>query len=148
MRIFILPLFERLSPLFLALFLSGMYLADSSILQAIPDDECKSFSGVSLGNDPTQSMVMELCRQGDEVRGTRISEGIAGTTIFHLTGVIEDHQVKLYVSAVEMDAPNPGWVTCTDDRFVLVWQPERRALSGIYTSEQCQDVAEIRLVRN
>ncbi len=147
MRIFVFPLFERLSPLVLALVLASAFSSDREKAQPIPNDECVSFSGVSLGNDPTQSMFMELCRDGDEIRGIRISEGVAGTTIFHLAGNIQGDQMKLEVSAVELDAPTRGWLTCTDDRFTLVWQPNEQILSGLYVSEECQDVAGIKLLR-
>jgi|GEM_PF-1928529 len=148
MRLFLAPLLERLAPLMAALFIGGVAFGPAGQTLAVDDGECESFTGLSLGNDPTQLMHMHLCRQGDDLRGLRISEGEAGTTVFHLAGDVDEETYTLWVTSVEHDAPSPGWMTCTDDRFHLTWASHDEQLKGHYVSVDCQDWAQLKLMRD
>ena len=144
----LIPYLRALSPLLGAVVVGAFAHGMTPDLGAVKSGECETFAGHSLGNDPSQHMVLTLCREGTQLEGVRVSEGEAGLTVFSLSGTaLPGDRVWLEVSGVERDEPAAGWVSCHDDVFQLRWDARSQSLVGRYLSEACQDNAALALTR-
>ena len=148
MRDFIEPFARTLTPLLTAVMVGAYFLTLPLSLGAVSSGECETFRGSSLGNDPTQEVVFNLCRRGDRLEGVKSSEGAAGRSVYILEGeIIDDEKARMTITAVLDDKPSPGWITCSDDVFSLRWDSNLGALVGDYISAECEDHAFLQLTR-
>ncbi len=148
MRLLFTPLLHALLPLSAAIAIGAMLVSSGPEFGAVADGTCERFYGTSQGNDPSQAVAMLLCRDGDTLTALRHSEGEAGVTTFALEGnVVGKNKMRMTVQQATANIPSAGWVTCTDDVFTLRWDACSEALVGKYVSEQCSDVAALRLYR-
>lgn len=142
------PLFKKLIPLFAGVVAGAWLLGLPLSFGAVASGECQTFRGKSLGNDPTQKVVFNLCRRGDRVEGVKTSEGEAGRSVYVLEGTVQgDDMVQMTITSVLEDEPAEGWISCSDDVFNLRWSDRLNALTGDYVSAECEDRATLSLER-
>ncbi len=140
------PFFGRMLVLGAGIALGSLFLPSTPPFGAVADGECEAFSGYSRGNDPSQSVVMHLCRSGEDVWGLKNSYGVAGSSSYRLSGEIKDDGLLwMTISHVVADQPSDGWVSCTDDVFQFRWSDTEEALVGRYDSAECDDHADMRV---
>jgi len=144
----VLPIFSRAVLPALAAFAGLSFLSVAPSIASIPDGGCALFSGVSVGNDPSQVVELELCRVGRAVFGEKASAGDAGGTVYEVSGTITGPgTMVLETSRVLKDAPAEGWVSCADDVIDLTWSASDAMFIGSYVSAECNDRASLALTR-
>ena len=105
---------------------------------------CELWLGDASGNDPTVRLQMQLCPDGDALRGeVQWSSLQSGWSVRAVSGRREGDSVELRDDRIVEERPEPGWVFCTVDRWSLVRRGDR--MEGTYASATCRDSASVRL---
>lgn len=108
---------------------------------------CTRWEGTVSGNDPSVAVTATLCEIGDHrVRGTLVWQSkLSGSNTRTVVGVWSRRMLSL--RDVELTGkPNPGWMFCKIDRYMLSASDDDH-LSGGYHSSACSDDATIKLSR-
>lgn len=148
MQVLLEPLLRKLLPLLAGVLAGTAFVGLPPSFGAVASGTCETFRGQSLGNDPTQEVVFNLCRRGERLEGVKTSEGEAGRSVYVLEGtLVDDDTLHMTITSVLEDQPAAGWISCSDDVFHLRWNDAKDTLTGEYVSVECEDRASLTLAR-
>jgi hypothetical protein len=113
------------------------------------ETRCETWRGDIHGNDPSASIVVELCTEGTKVTGTfSWSSRESGRDRRALVGEWRNDGTLLVARDTAMLEAHPlnGWTLCTADAYTLRRISAER-LEGYYHSERCHDRGNLAMTR-
>lgn len=144
-------LIRTMIPFFTAVVFGHLIHASDRHFSAVATGECAVYTGTSEGNDPSQHVMMTICRDHNQLTIESRSKGIGGTSVMRFDGVLNPsgtNEATLVVTEVFSLEPNPGWIACHDDVLRLQALEDGKTIVGYSTSHACSDRARLTLYRD